>query len=210
MSIETPTPKVVARIINAVGRPFHVVLVLPGDRYGLDDKLIHDGTEPFVEFWDATYENDPRFTPGRGQFVTRYYLSTLTCEEGTMGQPQPPRIAGLNLCGYMPAWRVSGRNVVEALTAVERALQGGDPSSANREDRERQMFGCTMAWLDETLAGRDARDLAMYAMSTLSNAQQLIQHDPNTNNWFIRDCHANTIRQLMNLAKYTIDKAVPR
>jgi len=68
-----------------------------------------------------------------------------------------------------------------------------------QEDRERAMFGCTEAAIDEALADMDSRDIAMYAMSVLSDAQETLQRSD-----------ANTVRQLMNVAKYAINKAAPR
>lgn len=82
-----------------------------------------------------------------------------------------------------------------------------------KEDRERAMFGCTAEAIDEALAGKEPRDIAMYAMGTLSNAQELITRSVYEGevDWSVSTSHrANTIRQLMNVAKYAIDKAVPR
>jgi hypothetical protein len=82
-----------------------------------------------------------------------------------------------------------------------------------QEDRERAMFGCTEAAIDEALADMDPRDIAMYAMSTLSNAQELIKRSEYEGQveWSVANSHnANAIRQLMNLAKYAINKAAPR
>ncbi len=86
-------------------------------------------------------------------------------------------------------------------------------TNEDREDHEREMFGCTAAAIDETLARfKDPRDIAMYAMGTLSNAQELIRRDvyEGTVEWSVADRDANTVRQLINIAKYAIDKAVPR
>lgn len=105
---------IVARIVNAVGRVFNVRLVREGARYGLNDCLVHDNDDPLVEFWDATYENDPRFTPRLGQFVARYYLSTLAERRSAHA---------LALCGHEPAWTVTGGNVLDALVAVKTALR---------------------------------------------------------------------------------------
>jgi hypothetical protein len=69
------TPKVLF-VVNDRGRAFNVRLVERGDRYGLDDCLTHDRDDPLVEFYDAKYAGDDRFGP-RGQFVSRYYRSTL-------------------------------------------------------------------------------------------------------------------------------------
>jgi hypothetical protein len=70
------------------------------------------------------------------------------------------------------------------------------------------MFGCTEQSLDETLRGKDPRDIAMYAMSTLSNAQELLQGG--RVEWSLPTPFTDTIRQLLNIAKYAINKAVPR
>ena len=114
---------IVARVVNAAGLTFNVRLVRKGDRYGLDDCLVHDKDEPLVEFWDATYENDPRFTTGLGQFVSRYFLSTLTDEDGN-GHKLRAVPRGIALCGHVPAWTVTGSNVADAIAAVEVALTG--------------------------------------------------------------------------------------
>lgn len=82
-----------------------------------------------------------------------------------------------------------------------------------REDRERQMFGCTAAAIDEALATKDSRAVAMYAMGTLSNAQELIRREDYEGavEWTVANHHdADTIRRLINVAKYAIDKAVSR
>ncbi len=89
-------------------------LVRRGDCYGLDDCLVHDKDEPLVEFWDATYEHDPRFTPELGQFAGRYCLGTLTSKVGYFG---------LALCGHVPAWTVTGGNVDDVIVAAETALR---------------------------------------------------------------------------------------
>lgn len=87
-----------------------------------------------------------------------------------------------------------------------------DEERWHREDRERFMFGCTATVIDACLAGKEPRDIAMYAMGTLSNAQELIRREQHENKieWSVPDRHANKIRQLINIAKYAIDKAVPR
>jgi hypothetical protein len=81
-----------------------------------------------------------------------------------------------------------------------------------QEARERVMFGCTAAAIDEALAGKEPRDIAMYAMGTLSNAQELFQRTQYDEDieWTVPSRNANKLRQLLNIAKYAIDKAVPR
>jgi hypothetical protein len=74
--------------------------------------------------------------------------------------------------------------------------------------RERAMFGCTAEAIDEALDGKSARDVALYAIGTLSNAQELIRRCDD--GWAVTDRDADTIRRLINVAKYAMDKAVPR
>ena len=82
---------------------FNVRVVSNGDLYGLNDCLKHEG-EPMVEFYDARYEG-PTFGP-RGQFVSRYYISTLA---------EHPANIGLNLQGGVPAWSMPADQVQEAV-----------------------------------------------------------------------------------------------
>lgn len=68
-------------------RSFNVRLVEQGDKYGLNLCLTHDEAEPLVEFYDASYDFD-KDESGKvlGQFVSRYYMSTLAGEyNGTFG-----------------------------------------------------------------------------------------------------------------------------
>ena len=52
---------------------FNVRMVFKGEGYGLNNVIIHDRETPLVEFYDNRYT---RFNP-YGQFVSRYYVSTL-------------------------------------------------------------------------------------------------------------------------------------
>ena len=54
---------------------FNVRIVNKGDRYGRADCLTHDDDRPMVEFYDRRYQHGD--WPDRGQFVSRYYGSTL-------------------------------------------------------------------------------------------------------------------------------------
>lgn len=70
------------------------------------------------------------------------------------------------------------------------------------------MFGCTEQALDAALRDKDPRDIAMYAMAILSNAQGMLQEG--RIEWSVPAHYINTIRQHMNIAKYAIDRTVPR
>lgn len=102
----------------------------------------------------------------------------------------------------------------ELLDALDPVPPPAETASARwkREERERDMFGVTAAALDEVLADKEPRDVAMYAMGTLSNAQERIQCVVREGKpqWLVADHDANRIRQEINIAKYAINKAVPR
>lgn len=86
---------------------FAVVLVRKGDKYGRNNCLTHDKDEPMVEFYDADYAGKPGLW-SLGQFVSRYYLKTLTAHP----------IAGLCLDGGVPKWSIAAAPLADALKAV--------------------------------------------------------------------------------------------
>lgn len=79
---------------NDEGRHFAVRVVRNGDAYGRDSVLTHDKDDALVEFYDLTYPE--RFGPD-GQFVARYYASTLL---------ERPHGYGLSLWLDVPAWSI--------------------------------------------------------------------------------------------------------
>lgn len=101
-------------ITNNVGRKFLVRTVRKGGRYGLDDKLVHDGgkaigntDDPLIEFYDLTHCD--KFGP-RGQFVSRYYASTLATYD--LGR-------GLVLDGGCHVWKVDANALVPVVALVQ-------------------------------------------------------------------------------------------
>lgn len=74
------------------GTHFRVRLVRRWERYGLDDCLTHGEADPLVEFYDTRYAHTHR-----GQFVSRYYRSTLL---------EHPQGRGLCLDGGIPEWSI--------------------------------------------------------------------------------------------------------
>jgi len=106
------------QVTNDRGRKFNVRIVLKGDRYGRGDCLVHDKTDPMVEFYDATYENKPGFGH-RGQFVSRYYLSTINNEDGFNNRIGKTEITGIWLECSEPAWQVTKQNVLDAIYYAE-------------------------------------------------------------------------------------------
>lgn len=91
----------------------------------------------------------------------------------------------------------------ERLTSTVNAL--ADEPIAEQENRERAMFGCTESAINDALDGKEPRDVAMFAMGALSDAQELI-----ADRGAVSERDASTIRQRLNIAKHAINMAVPR
>jgi hypothetical protein len=78
---------------------FNVRIVNTGEKYGLDDCLINE-KEQMVEFYDSRF--DHKSGMGRGQFVNRYYTSTILSGE----YPN-----GLCLDFGIPEWTISANGM---------------------------------------------------------------------------------------------------
>lgn len=99
------------KAINDGGRPWVVRLIFSGDPFGLDFKLVHDG-EPVIEFYDARHEHTQY-----GQFVSRYYMSTLL-----EGYENGRTKTGICLQGNVPSWSVSGEALARILEWAKTAV----------------------------------------------------------------------------------------
>jgi hypothetical protein len=99
---------------SKIGIPFLVRLVPPGAPYGHNMRQVNVAREAFVEFYDYRYDfchefigsNDAAKGAGAkrlGQFITKYYLSTLL-----ESRPGP-----LCLNGGIPVWTVDGDSMEE-------------------------------------------------------------------------------------------------
>jgi len=109
---EPALPDTEARLLDpATGRRWHVRIVREGDRYGREEGIgrsaIHREADVLVEFYDAEQDQDT-FGP-RGQFVARYYGSTLDTVKG-----------GLCLDTGVSAWAVSSTVVSVAVALARR------------------------------------------------------------------------------------------
>lgn len=86
---------------------FNVRIVKTGDKYGVNDCLTNNEA-PMIEFYDSRFTNG---TDGaRGQFVTRYYVSTL------LDSYYPH---GLCLDGGVDAWMVSADGMQQVIKFIE-------------------------------------------------------------------------------------------
>lgn len=97
---------------NSNGIPFNARVVREGDKYGLNDCRVHNDNDPLIEFYDARY-NHSKY----GQFVSRYYASTLTgkCE---WSSGRDSRKTGLNLDCSISDWFVDANQVTKAIEAI--------------------------------------------------------------------------------------------
>tara|TARA_B100000963_G_scaffold292068_1_gene262279 strand:- start:275 stop:664 length:390 start_codon:yes stop_codon:yes gene_type:complete len=115
--------RIVTFIDPESNRKWNVRLLIEGDKYGLNDCLTYGDKEepeeePCVEFYDAHNNKEETFSPW-GQFVSRYYLSTMNEREEN---------EGLNLCGYEPVWSVSGDfmdAVMAEINKINDAIENG-------------------------------------------------------------------------------------
>lgn len=85
-------------VANGPYAPITVRMVMPGETYGLNQALINDKGKPLVEFYDARYPHT-----AYGQFVSRYYLSTLTHHM----HDEQYKTRGLDLEGSIDAWTMT-------------------------------------------------------------------------------------------------------
>lgn len=88
---------------------FNVRIVNKGDAYGRDDCLIHDDDVCMVEFYDSKAE--PAKFGKRGQFVSRYFFTTLLASDFSHG---------LQLDGGIPQWSIS----TQGMRDVKRYIRG--------------------------------------------------------------------------------------
>ena len=86
---------------------FNVRIVNTGDKYGVNDCLTNNKA-PMVEFYDSRFTNGA--DGARGQFVTRYYVSTL------LDSYYPH---GLCLDGGVDAWNVSAEGMQQVIKFIE-------------------------------------------------------------------------------------------
>ena len=108
-------------VTNRDGRTFRVIVVQKGDKYGRNNCLVHDKEDALVEFWDMSNTD---LHGEDGQFVQRYYLSTL--KEGDQS-------GGLCLNGGVSYWHVTAQNVQDAIAHARGLVNGSVTSTLLRE-----------------------------------------------------------------------------
>jgi hypothetical protein len=99
---------------------WNVRIVEKGDSYGRDMCLTYDETDPLVEFYDAdaSFNDGPKDIGMKlGQFVSRYYMSTLMGNEFSdpIGNGQ-----GLCLDGGVPKWEIEGAAMKKVARFLDR------------------------------------------------------------------------------------------
>ena len=112
------------KVTTLAGRTFVVRLVEEGDTYGREDCLTYRDRRPKVEFYDATYA-DRGFGP-RGQFVSRYYLDSLTGEDRFSQGDLRVGMNGLVLDYGVPAWKLDAPATRAAVLWAVETAKGGD------------------------------------------------------------------------------------
>lgn len=117
--------KISSDFTNDRGVPFLAVRIESGEPYGNIVRRFPDGShadyskrliakQPMIEFYDRRYQHTEL-----GQFVTRYFATTLAASDDTH------KLHGLCLDGGIPDWQVSGENMrlvySELITNADRA-----------------------------------------------------------------------------------------
>ena len=90
---------------------WNVRIVKTGDQYGLNMCLVNN-KPPMVEFYDGRY---PHVHAPYGQFVSRYYISTILSQDSRGGEYSN----GLCLDGGVPAWHVSAEDMAQVVTFLK-------------------------------------------------------------------------------------------
>ena len=104
---------------ESANRAFNVVLVPKGATHGLGDALINEKEDPLVEFYDATYQGDPRF-PIFGQFIGAYNRRTLLDAAAFILSGRAPH--GLDLQGGVGAWKLDAPAYCHVLAQLVRSV----------------------------------------------------------------------------------------
>jgi hypothetical protein len=119
----------------STGIPFNVRVIQPGDAYGKNHDQIHEGDDPMVEFFDARYDFH-KSEDGKilGQFVSRYYLSTLEGKDGFTSVSPIHDGTGIDLHGGVDEWTVDS-DYIRGLSDFlrEHGVIGMDPVSSTPE-----------------------------------------------------------------------------
>jgi hypothetical protein len=112
-------------ITNDAGRTFRVTCVRKGERYGLNDCLVHDQDEPLVEFEDVTSLSKPA---AEHLIVARYPARVILQKE-----------AGddLWLYGRTLIWRIGPHEIRKMQEWLRRCLE--TPKSTLTPDAERDV-----------------------------------------------------------------------
>lgn len=120
------------RVPDIITGRWRVHLVMPGDPYGRGNALTYEHAEakryggglPLVEFYDIS--QDPAAFPG-GQFVSRYYMSTLLGTDNLKIGSPIREMSALSLDGGVPSWTIAGddlKRVSDWLDAAYETLGG--------------------------------------------------------------------------------------
>ena len=91
------------------GMTFNVLIIRKGERYGVNNGLIHEEDDALVEFYDVRFDHTPL-----GQFIARYYAETLLEDDG---------FGPFELDGGNPNWTVGDVAMERVTTWLRDELQ---------------------------------------------------------------------------------------
>lgn len=161
-----------------------VCVVCPGDAYGIQNSLIHKDELKMgnlIEFYDVQYAN-PRFSDRRnlGQFVSRYYQSTLI--ESEQGQ-RPATQTGLCLDGSVERWNVSSQMMKEVMSWINHQFpQSSQSSQSSNKSQVQQLKDYALEnyesgghWIYESFDESDYEEFLTEGQGDLAKTKQLLE-----------------------------------
>jgi hypothetical protein len=94
--------------------PWSICIIKAGDSYGLNGCMVYDGYDPLIEFYDRRPLDrpNPNFEEP-GQFVSRYYASTILEHSSEFG---------LNLDMGIADWSISPEGMVTVRDFIQQNL----------------------------------------------------------------------------------------
>ena len=100
-------------ITNNKGRQFNIRIVPQGEKYGRNDCVTNNDTDPIVAFYDATYIQ-PEHGWRHGQPCSSYFATTLLSDGDEIAR------RGLCLHGGIKEWDIDGKAMAVVIDYIKK------------------------------------------------------------------------------------------
>jgi len=105
-------------IIKDAGQTFLIRIVNKGDRFGSQLCLTHNEDTPLIEFYDHDFDFEYDGNQKLGQFISRYYISTLRSSEYSSPFTTKSK-HGLALNADIPEWSITPAGMNKVMAFIE-------------------------------------------------------------------------------------------